>query len=111
MLVTFLRHAGCTFCREALADLQSQRNEIESRGARIALVHLGSEALAQKFFAHYGLGDVSRIGDPERRLYRAFHLRRGGLLDLFGPHVIRRGFEASPATSRGRRLTRWTVRQ
>jgi hypothetical protein len=30
VLLVFLRHAGCTFCREALADLAARRPEIES---------------------------------------------------------------------------------
>ena len=32
ILVVFLRHAGCTFCREALADLATQRAAIEKTG-------------------------------------------------------------------------------
>ena len=40
VLVVFLRHTGCAFCREALSDLQKQRSGIESRGTSIALVHM-----------------------------------------------------------------------
>lgn len=94
-LAVFLRHAGCTFCREALADLARQRAEIEARGARLALVHMGADAkTAADHFARFGLGDVSHFGDPDRALYRAFDLKRGTLGQLFGPRVWLRGFHA-----------------
>lgn len=95
VLLVFLRHAGCTFCREALDDLASRMPEIESRGARLVLVHMGADAHAEQFFTRYGLQNVPRISDPERSLYRAFGLRRGTLGDLFGPKVWMRGFESA----------------
>jgi peroxiredoxin len=95
LLVIFLRHAGCTFCRETLADLQRQRGLVEAAGLTPVLVHMGSDEGAAAFFGGYGLGDVARVSDPERRLYRAFELRRGGLGQLFGPRVVLRGFEAA----------------
>jgi peroxiredoxin len=94
VLVVFLRHLGCTFCREALADLRARRGEIEGRGVTICLVHMSEDAEAGAFFARYGLGDVARISDPGRGLYRAFELRRGNLWQLFGPSVIARGIAA-----------------
>jgi peroxiredoxin len=86
LLLVFLRHTGCTFCREALADLRSSRDQIE-RHASIVLVHLGEEGSAQQVFRSYALGEVSRVSDPTRTLYRAFELRRGRFLELFGPSV------------------------
>lgn len=100
VLVVFLRHAGCTFCREALADLRSHRFEIE-RHARIAIVHMGDDASAEAFFAKYGMADVARISDPERTLYRAFELGRGSLWQLFGPRVWVRGFLAGVMAGHG----------
>jgi len=94
VLVVFLRHAGCTFCREALADLQKQRSRIEDQGATIALVHMISDAAAAAFFQKYGLDDVPRFSDPDRILYRAFDLKRGSLWQLLGPPVWWRGAKA-----------------
>lgn len=93
-LLVFLRHFGCTFCREALADLAERRAEIEKTGTRIALVHMGSDAHAEQFFTKYGLGDLPRISDPQCALYRAFGLTRGSLGQLFGWKVWLRGFQA-----------------
>jgi peroxiredoxin len=101
ILVVFLRHAGCTFCREALADLASQRKEIEATGTRLVLVHMGSENQAEPFFRRFGLDDAPRVSDPGRTIYRAFGLRRGSFLMLFGPKVWIRGFEAAIVKKHG----------
>ncbi|MGJ5819300.1 SelL-related redox protein [Paludibaculum fermentans] len=93
VLLVFLRHTGCMFCREALTDLARTQPEVEAQGARLVLVHMGREAYAANFFSHYGLENAQRISDPERTLYRAFALSRGSLLDLFGPKVWWRGFQ------------------
>lgn len=95
VLLVFLRHSGCTFCREALDDLAARMKEIEDGGARLVLVHMGSDEHARSFFSKYGLENVPRISDPERSLYRAFGLRRGSLGDLLGPKVWLRGFESA----------------
>ncbi|MBX3438930.1 MAG: redoxin domain-containing protein [Planctomycetaceae bacterium] len=95
LLVVFLRHTGCTFCREALADLQRERASIEETGTGIALVHLGDENFAATFFASYGLDDVPRYSDPTCRLYRQFGLELGRFRQLFGLSVLQRGLKAA----------------
>lgn len=94
VLLVFLRHMGCTFCREALADLAAMRRRIEAEGARLVLVHMSGEESASRFFARYGLDDVQSISDPDRTLYRAFGLPRGRFGDVLGPKVWWRGFQA-----------------
>lgn len=94
VLLVFLRHAGCTFCRETLANLAGQRADIESRGAKMALVHMGTAESFAAFAEGYGLGDVPAIADPARRLYRGIGLRRGTLSQLLGWSVWWRGARA-----------------
>ncbi|MBN2329237.1 MAG: AhpC/TSA family protein [Candidatus Omnitrophica bacterium] len=94
LLVVFLRHNGCTFCREALADLSQKRAAIEESGVRIALIHMSSEDQAADFFAKYGFDDVPRFSDPDKILYRAFELKRGSFRQLLGWNVWKRGFQA-----------------
>ena len=94
-LVVFLRHAGCTFCRQALSDISAQREQIEANGCGIVLVHLGEEGSeAEAIFRRYGLDDVPRISDPLCRLYRQFGLDLGGFSQLFGLRVWFQGFVA-----------------
>ena len=92
-LVVFLRHVGCTFCRQALADLAAQREKIESLGCGIVLVHLSDdEPDAEEIFQRYGVDTIPRISDPSCRLYRQFGLDLGGFSQLFGLRVWLRGF-------------------
>lgn len=95
VLVVFLRHSGCTFCREALQDLREQRDRIEAKGTRIVLVHMGDDESSRAFFESFDLGDVDRISDPECRLYRAYELDRGRIGQLFGLSVFWRGFKCA----------------
>ena len=94
VLVVFLRHMGCTFCRETLGDLARERESIEMSGTQIVLVHMSPDRTAERFLARYGMADVERISDPQRQLYRAFGLRRGALSQVFGWRVWLRGFDA-----------------
>jgi hypothetical protein len=91
LLLLFLRHAGCTFCRQALADVARRREALEAAGIRLGLVHMGSERDAAATFAAYGLGDLPRFSDQRCDLYREFGLERGGWWQIWGPKVWWRG--------------------
>lgn len=101
VLLVFLRHAGCTFCREALADLAHQRQALSEAGTRVVLIHMGSEADMVEVLERYGLMDIDRVCDARQAVYRAFGLRRGRLVDLFGPRVWWRGFKAGILSGHG----------
>jgi peroxiredoxin len=77
LLLVFLRHFGCTFCREAVAEISKIRNDIEAKGTQLAFVHLAADDnKAQKFFTPYGFQDLPRFADPEGRLFQSFGLVR-----------------------------------
>lgn len=95
VLLVLLRHAGCTFCREALDDLRRGREVFERTGVHLAIVHQGTPEQGRGLLARYGLEDVAAVSDPERRLYAALDLRRGTLRQLFGPRVWWRGLVAT----------------
>ena len=84
LLIVFLRHSGCLFCREALADLRDCRDAIESSGAAIAVVHMSDNDVSAEFFAGYDMQDVDRISDTDCELYRSYQLHRGSFTELFG---------------------------
>ena len=94
LFLVFLRHFGCTFCREAVADLSEKRQAIEAKGAPLAFVHLGTEEKAQWFFKPYGLLDVPRLSDPEGHLYQAFGLLRAELRQYLNSESIVRMLHA-----------------
>ena len=84
-LVVFLRHFNCIYCRESLAELRRLRSQIEAEGVTIAVVHMGTESQAEDLLSLFGLSNVERFSDPERRLYRAFGLERTSLGQLLAP--------------------------
>lgn len=85
VLVVFLRHCGCTFAREALADISAQRAAITAAGTAIVVVHMQTDDEARDLFSRYGLSDVLRISDPQQTLYQAFEVARGSLWQVAGP--------------------------
>jgi hypothetical protein len=95
LLVVFLRHGGCPFCRETLAHLKAARSEITKSGIGIALVHLMTDVEAANLFAKYDLADVPRYSAPDGRLYAAFGLQRGAIGRVAGPRVWWRGLSAT----------------
>jgi peroxiredoxin len=92
LLLFFLRHTGCPFCRESLARLANMRKQIEETGTRLVLIHMSSDSRAHRFLSRFGLADLPAISDPRRSLYRAFGLRRGTPWQVAGPHLWARGF-------------------
>ena len=90
-LVVFLRSFGCTFCREAVADVAAKRTAIEAAGASIVFVHGAAPEDAAPWFAKYGLGGVAHVSDPELAHYAAFGLGRTGAEALVDPKVWWRG--------------------
>jgi peroxiredoxin len=90
VLLVFLRHFGCTFCREAVEEVSRKRSLLESGGTRLAFVHLGTEEKANSFFTPYGLADAPRFADPEGKLYEAFGLVRAELRQYLNQESILR---------------------
>ena len=67
-------------------------------------VHLGTPAIAQAHFDHYGLSDVERVHDPQAKLYQA----RGVWIDadesvshFFNPKVLAGWFVKGVAFKNG----------
>ncbi len=94
VLLVFLRHSGCTFCRQSLGLLAEQRSKIEQRGMQLAIVHMSDLMGATQLLNQYDLGDVHRFSDPNCDVYRAFGLQRGSIWQLLGPKVLWLGFRA-----------------
>jgi hypothetical protein len=94
VMLVFLRHFGCTFCRESLVELSKIKAEAARKNIKIVLVHMNRTSYANEVLKIYDLDDVSHISDPEQELYREYGLERGKWWQLFGPKVLWRGFVA-----------------
>lgn len=66
LILDFVRHTGCTFCRKQLKE----------RGDDGILVHMSKQL------------DISSVSDPKQKLYRACNIGRGSWGQTFGPNVL-----------------------
>ena len=90
VLLVFLRHFGCSFCRQAIDDVSKVHGAQAERGVRPVFVHLGTPERAKPYFDYYGLASVERISNPDGSFYRnpIFELGRVSLLQIaFQPAV------------------------
>ena len=94
LLVVALRHSGCCFCRETLARLRDVKSRVP-RDMSVVVVTMSSPSKNASLAAEFGLEDVHWVSDPQRRLYRALELRRGGFSQLFGLMVILKGLRSA----------------
>lgn len=107
-LLVFLRHFGCIFCREMVADLRQHASE-DGEGARILFFFQGTVPEGREFFAEHW-SSARAIADRPLRFYQGFGVPKGSLAQIYGSQVWRRGMQTF---SRGNRpgLVQGNVRQ
>lgn len=94
VVLVFLRHLGCTFCREHIAQLRQDEARFRELGATIALISLSSPEATAEFCATRAPEDIFVcLSDPEKQAYRAFGLRRADIGELLAPHLWARGLQ------------------
>jgi hypothetical protein len=92
VLLVFLRHFGCSFCREALDRAAQVRSKLEAKGVRLVFVHLAMPGRAKPYFDYYKLSDVERVSNPDASLYQhpVFALGRTSIFShFFRPAVVK----------------------
>lgn len=90
IVVVFLRHFGCVFCKELLNSLKVHRKAIESSGAKLVLVHLLEDAEGKSHLSDLGFEDVDSISDPFCELYKSFGVRKTSVFELISVPVLGR---------------------
>ncbi len=95
VMVVFLRHFGCVFCREALIEIGKSRSNWEERNIHLVLVYPSDKASGEKYFSQFDLNQIDSISDPETKWYELFGLVKGSFTQLFGLKTIIRGFEVA----------------
>lgn len=104
-LLFFLRHFGCTFCREALSDLSEIKTKINTLGVQLVFVHMVDKETADMHLSFYELNKSVHISDPEKRLYEYFGLKKGNIRQLYGLNVMMRGLKAGLLDGHGHGFT------
>lgn len=103
-IVFFMRHAGCTFCREALERIHSLSAQFQEVGAQVRLVHMGSDGLSD--FAELTRKYSSSSGwvleaDQGRALYQLMGLSRGTWNQIFSLKSVIRALQAGVLGRKG----------
>lgn len=94
LLMVFLRHFGCSFCRETMTDLSQVRDQLEELGVQPIMVHMVSSKLADQILPLYNLDDIPHISDPEKTLYSRFGFTQTNWKHIMHPTVLWRSFMA-----------------
>ena len=74
VMLIFLRHFGCPFCKDSLLSLTNYRHGLEAKGISIVLVYMSDEATANGYLSQYKLNDLMQVSDPEEIFYKSFKL-------------------------------------
>jgi hypothetical protein len=94
VLLVFLRHFGCSFCRQAIDDVSQIHGALTDRGIRPVFVHLGTPERAKPYFDYYGLSSVERISNPDGSFYLnpIFELGRVSLARIIFQPAVWKGW-------------------
>lgn len=91
-LLVFLRHFGCIFCREMIADLRKLTGE-DPTFPRPLLFFQGTVEQGREFFAERW-PEVRAVADLPKQFYEGMGLTRGSVRQMFGPRAWACGFRA-----------------
>ena len=95
-VLIFLRHIGCTFCREHVAQLDRESARFQQVGAKLGLITVGQPGDTDEFCRNRLLYPAFVcLSDPDKAAYSAYGLARGSGSELINSHVVSRGFQAT----------------
>jgi peroxiredoxin len=97
-VVVWLRHFGCIFCREQVAEMRAARADFEALDAGIVFVGNGTARAAMWFQKRFA-PDATVLTDPDLVSYRAIGAR-SGVLSTLGPQAWGAGVRAFRAGAR-----------
>ncbi len=89
VVLTFLRHFGCQFCRAFLGTLRGVYPEFVKQGAALVAVAQGTPAQTA-YYRHSLRLPFPMLADPTRTVFRAFGLGQVPLHAALSPQVVGR---------------------
>lgn len=95
VLLVFLRHFGCVFCRDALKELSTKKAFFKEAGVDLVFVHMTDYEIADMYFSKFELEGIEHISDPGCNYYQQFGLVKGNFNQLFGLQNMIRGFDVT----------------
>jgi hypothetical protein len=101
VVLVWLRHFGCLFCREQTAEFRARESDFETLGADVVFVSSGSARQARAFRDEF-CPDCTVLTDPKLITYRLIGAR-GGLMSTLGPQAWAAGIRALRGGARQQR--------
>lgn len=95
VLLVFLRHFGCVFCRDSLKELATKRVFLEEKNTKLVFIHMTDYEVADMYFNTFKLDGYQHISDPGCAYYQEFGLVKGNFNQLFGLKNMIRGFDVT----------------
>jgi peroxiredoxin len=116
VVVNFLRHFGCIFCREHLVELRKAYPDIRRLGAEVVAVGQGTQQEAEEVCTEVG-AKFPCVGDPERVGYRAYGFPLGSVWQVMFSRDARertrealaKGFSLNRKRSFGKHSNWWQL--
>ena len=94
-VLVFLRHFGCTFCREQVALLRREYARFREAGAEVVCIAQGDPKTGKAFSIFFDLPFPLLVCGADLSVYGAYGLERGTLGQLFGINSWTRGVRAT----------------
>jgi len=88
ILLNFLRHFGCTFCRQSLARLENHRDELAAAGLQVINIAMGEPKHIKRYCGNLA-PNLDCLGRTDDQIYRAYGLREGQLNELANINVAK----------------------
>ena len=93
IVLVFLRHFGCLFCRDHAVQLREHHGEFRARGYEIVAIGQGTAARSDRFRSDYHL-PFPVLGDRSLESYQLYGLTHGSLGGFLQPAAYRAGIGA-----------------
>jgi peroxiredoxin len=94
LVIAFMRHFGCAFCREHLIQLGRAYDELRAAGADVLAVFQYRAEPSANFCRSRGV-PFECLGDPTRAGYKAVGLERGERNEYMGLKIYRHWIRAA----------------
>lgn len=91
-LLVLLRHFGCLFCREMVADLRQVASK-QAPGSSILFFYQATVVEGREFFAEHW-PSAQAIADGSLKFYRAFGIPKSSLGQMIDPALWRQGMKS-----------------
>lgn len=91
IVLVFLRHLGCTFCREQVAMLRRDYGKFAALGAEVVCVAQGDAKTGKAFSLFFDLPFPLLMAGNDLSVFHAYGLGRGTSKQLFGLRSWTRG--------------------